>query len=82
MCLARVDDNEIAIAAKGGLDVLLVVMQTHKASAAVMEPACAALWNLAANGKPPSLCVPVLVETGGRRETWNRGSIVSPCTSL
>ena len=53
MCLARVDDNEIAIAAKGGLDVLVLVMHAHKASAAVMRMACGALRILAVNGKPP-----------------------------
>ena len=58
-------DNEKAIAAKGGLELVLAVIQTHLASAAVMEPALYALWNLVGDGKPPSCCL--LAVLSGRR---------------
>ena len=42
-------DNAIAITAKGGIDDVLTAMHNHPASAAVVECACGALRNLAAN---------------------------------
>ena len=42
-------DNAIAITAKGGIDDVLTAMRTHPASEAVVQYACGALSNLAAN---------------------------------
>ena len=74
--------NQVTIAAHGGLAVLVAVMQTHQASAAVMKPACGALWSLAANnGKSLSpltaldlLCIlGMREERDGRREGVKNG---------
>lgn len=43
-------DNRVAVAHKGGIDLLLNVFRQHSANAGVMKEACFALWNIAANG--------------------------------
>jgi hypothetical protein len=45
------DDNRVAIAFKGGIELILQAMKLHPNHAGVQEKGCAALWNLAWNGE-------------------------------
>jgi hypothetical protein len=47
--LAVNPDNQVAVAAAGGIVAVVAAMQAHKRSAGVQEMACRALRNLAAN---------------------------------
>jgi hypothetical protein len=45
------DDNQVIIRENGGIDMLIQAMKAFPRNAAIQENACAALWNLAVNGK-------------------------------
>ena len=60
-----VADNRKAIAANGGLELVLAVIRTHQASTSVIISATEALRQLADDGKPPSYCL--LAVLSGRR---------------
>jgi hypothetical protein len=45
------DDNQVAIASKGGIELILQAMKLHPNHAGVQEKGCGALRNLAFNGE-------------------------------
>jgi hypothetical protein len=45
------DDNKVAIASKGGIELILQAMKLHRNHAGVQESGCGALWGLAVNGE-------------------------------
>ena len=42
-------DNQVKVAAAGGIEAVLGAMRQHGAVASVQEQGCRALWNLTAN---------------------------------
>jgi dihydroorotate dehydrogenase len=49
--LAVNDDNEVKIAAAGGIETLATAMETHQGSALLQQHACLALHSLAINAR-------------------------------
>ena len=47
--IARNDDNNVKVAAAGGIEVIVTAMKNHQASAAVQQNGCGALVDIAVN---------------------------------
>jgi hypothetical protein len=49
--LTTEDENEVLIAKKGGIDLILTAMKLHPNHASVQKSGCSALHNLALKGE-------------------------------
>ena len=75
--LAANADNQVKVAAEGGIRAILGAMQGHPASAQVQEAACLTLWNLALNDDNK-----VKVKSAGAEDAVKRAMALKDVTAM